>query len=256
LPGDYGSVEYAQAARLVGVATFHLVASLARPVHEGDVRLALSRVKRDVRRFGLLPFSDRESPSLVSIVAGGPVSGSWWGHPAGGLIYQVGEGVDSDPDIVVVKLWRGKLTLIHRRLWPALIKIGRARSAWQTSGLSDVASELLDMVELEHSVRSDHLPEDFPMGSQGFRPALRNLEQRLLVLTRSVHTNTGAHALEAESWATWSARTRTPRISGTVASAQLIIEDAARRLEREVDSRQLLPWGRPRAKLASPARSL
>jgi hypothetical protein len=241
--------------QLLENATSHLVACLATPVHERDLRLAQSLVKKDLRRFGLLPFSDREAPSLVSIVAGGPVSGSWWGHPAGGLIYQVGEGVDSDPDVLVVKLWRGKLTLIHRRLWPALIKIGRARSVWQTSRLSEVASQLLEMVELEHTVRSDHLPSDFPMGSQGFRPALRNLEQRLLVLTRSVHTDTGAHALEAESWATWSAKTRTPRFSGTVESAQLIIEDAARRLKPEVDSRRLLPWGRLGAMPASPARS-
>lgn len=206
--------------------------------------LLLGRVKNEVRQFGLLPFTDREAPSLVSIVAGGPVSGSWWGHPAGQSIYEIGEALDSDPNVLVLRLWRGKLTLLHRQLWPALLRVGKARAPWQMDGLGGVASQLLSRIQREETLRSDHLPADFAPGAPGFKPALRSLEDRLLVLTRSVHTTSGAHALEAESWESWSVRTRTVPSPGPVATARLAIEDAARRLTPSGDPRMSLPWGR------------
>jgi hypothetical protein len=211
----------------------------------------LLRVKKELLRLGLLPFTDQDVPSLVSIVARGRVTGSWWGHPAGQLIYQVGEALGSDPGVLTVRLWRGKLTLVHRRLWPALARIGTARSGWQMAGLSDVATLLLAHVDHEGRARSDRLPADFPSGSLGFRPALRSLDQRLLLLTRSVHTSTGAHALEAESWVAWKARSRTPTFSGSAASAEHAIEAAVRRLAPGVDPLRTLPWGRSRPKLRS-----
>ncbi len=216
-----------------------------------DVRLRLVQVNKELRHVGLLPFTDNDVPSLVSIVARVRVAGSWWGHPAGQLIYQVGEALDSNPDVLLVRLWRGKLTLVHRRLWSALARIGTARSAWQMAGLGDMASLLLAYVGREGSVRSDRLPPDFPPGPRGLRPALRSLDQRLLILTRSVHTSTGAHALEAESWASWKARTRTPTFSGSEAAAEHALEDAVRRLSPGVDPLRTLPWGRSRPKLGS-----
>jgi hypothetical protein len=221
---------------------FHLPTGVSEGVDAGDVRLAGSRVKRELRRLGLLPVADSTVPSLVSIVVGAPVSGSWWGHPAGQLIYQVSEALYADSDVLVLRLWRRKLTLVHKRLWPALAKIGKSRASWQVTGLSTVARQLLVRIDREGTVRSDHLPPDFAARSQGFRPALRALEQRLLVITRSVHTSTGAHALEAESWTRWSANARTPHFPGSVSSAQLAIEKAATRLSSGNESDHSFPW--------------
>jgi len=207
------------------------------------VQLARFRVKKELRRLGLIPVTDSTVPSLVSMVAGEPVSGSWWGHPAGQLIYRVSEALDADPDVLVLRLWRKKLTLVDRRLWPALVRIGTARTSWQVVGLSTVARQLLVHIDRDGTLRSDHLPSDFAAGSQGFGPALRALEQRLLVLTRSVHTSTGAHALEAASWARWSATVRTPHFPGSVTSAQLAIEKAATRLSTGNESARSFPWG-------------
>jgi hypothetical protein len=61
-------------------------------------------------------------PSLAERVAGGPIRGSWWGHPAGHEIYRVLNEVRASPDVVAVRLIDGKVTLIHRRLWPALVR--------------------------------------------------------------------------------------------------------------------------------------
>ncbi|MGA7846155.1 MAG: hypothetical protein WCB18_03580 [Thermoplasmata archaeon] len=201
--------------------------------------LAILRVKIELRRRGLLPFTDPESPSLVSIVAGAPVSGSWWGHPAGHAIYGVGEALESGPDVLLVRLWRAKQTLVHRRLWPALVAVGSSRARWQLDGLSEDGQYLLAQVNEGGVVRND-----LPRGYAAFRPALRELEKRLLVLTRSVHTPTGAHALEARSWSDWRKKVRAPTYRGSVASAQRKLEDAARPLTPGVDPRRLFPWGR------------
>jgi len=191
-----------------------------------------------------LPFADSTAPSLVTIVAGVPVAGSWWGHPAGQAVYRVGEAIESDKDVLVVRLWRGKLTLVHRRLWPALLRVGGARADWQMEGLSAGGRHLLSLVEKVGLLRSDALPPDFSPGYSVFRPALRDLERRLLVLTRSVHTPRGAHALEAESWLAWRRRVRTPPFPGTWPSAQRRLEAAARFLQPGVEPRPFFPWGR------------
>ncbi len=226
----------------------HLAESPPTFVSDREVRLSVSRVKKALGRSGLLPIADSKVPSLVSIVAGAPVPGSWWGHPAGQLIYRVGEVLESDSDVLVARLWAGKLTLIHRRLWPALVRIGRSKAPWQMAELSSGALKLLARIERENSLRSDHHAPDFPLGSQELRAALRVLDHRLLILTRSVHTSTGAHALEAKSWSAFSTHTRTARFSGTVASAQLSLEGAAQLLSPGIDPRRLFPWARSKAK--------
>lgn len=62
-------------------------------------------------------------PSLAEAVAGGPIRGSWWGHPKGKEIFHAAQGVCESPDVLVCKLIEGKITYVHRRLWPALIKL-------------------------------------------------------------------------------------------------------------------------------------
>ncbi|MGA7862000.1 MAG: hypothetical protein WCB19_09125 [Thermoplasmata archaeon] len=209
---------------------------------------SLLRVKRDLRRWGLLPFTDSRSPSLVSIVAGAPISGSWWGHPAGQAIYRVGEALESDPDALLVRLWRGKQTLVHRRLWPALERVGSARAPWQMTGLSAVGRRLLANVDRVGLVRSDLLPSDISSKPPGSPLDLRDLGERLLVLTRSVHTPSGAHALEAEGWSAWRTRVGSPRYRGSVSSAQIQLEEAARHLTPRIEPRPLFPWGRSGAR--------
>lgn len=233
---------------------FHLLGDDSEGVVASDVQQAQSRVKKELRRIGLMPVSDSTVPSLVSIVVGAPVSGSWWGHPTGRLIYQVAEALEADPDVLVLRIWNRKLTMVHRRLWPALVRVGEARTSWQMAGLSVVAQQLLARIDRDGTLRSDHLPANFGARSQGFRPALRALEQRLLVVTRSVHTSSGAHALEAESWAMWSASVRAPRFSGSVASAQLAIETAASRLSSRDQPERSFPWNLSRGRAGTSRR--
>jgi len=62
-------------------------------------------------------------PSLAEAIAGGPLRGSWWGHPKGREIFRVAEAISESPNVLVCKLIDGKVTYIHRRLWPALVKL-------------------------------------------------------------------------------------------------------------------------------------
>ncbi len=62
-------------------------------------------------------------PSLAEAIAGERIRGSWWGHPKGKAIFLAAEAVCESPDVLVCKLVEGKITFVHRRLWPALVKL-------------------------------------------------------------------------------------------------------------------------------------
>ncbi len=62
-------------------------------------------------------------PSLAEAVAGGSIRGSWWGHAKGKEIFRAAGAVCESPDVLVCRLVQGKITYVHRRLWPALVKL-------------------------------------------------------------------------------------------------------------------------------------
>ena len=62
-------------------------------------------------------------PRLVDAVAGEPISGNWWSHPRASHIYNVLTEVCESERILVCRLISGKRTLVHDRLWPALVRI-------------------------------------------------------------------------------------------------------------------------------------
>ena len=62
-------------------------------------------------------------PSVAALVAGGPIRGSWWAHPNSHEIYAVVNGLADSPDVLRMRLVGGKVTLVHRRLWPALVRV-------------------------------------------------------------------------------------------------------------------------------------
>jgi hypothetical protein len=62
-------------------------------------------------------------PSLAETIAGGRIRGSWWGHPKGREIFRAAVTVSDSPDVLVCKLVQGHVTCVHRRLWPALVRL-------------------------------------------------------------------------------------------------------------------------------------
>ena len=77
-----------------------------------------------VRKHGVVLMSARGPvPSLAEAIAGGPIRGSWWGHPMSRHMYQVFEAVRDSKSVLVCRLAGGKVTFVHRRLWPALVRL-------------------------------------------------------------------------------------------------------------------------------------
>lgn len=72
-------------------------------------------------------------PNVAELIAGEPISGSWWSHPASHAIFEAINDLAGSPDVVRLRLVNAKITLVHRRLWPALVRvsgrISRARLA-------------------------------------------------------------------------------------------------------------------------------
>jgi hypothetical protein len=62
-------------------------------------------------------------PSLAQVIAGEPLGGSWWAHPKGNEIFRLSRAIRGSPDVLVCRLVDGKITYIHRRLWPALVAL-------------------------------------------------------------------------------------------------------------------------------------
>jgi hypothetical protein len=61
-------------------------------------------------------------PSVAAAIAGEPIRGSWWAHPLSHEIFELTQGIRNRDDILVCRLVDGKVTFVHRRLWPALVR--------------------------------------------------------------------------------------------------------------------------------------
>lgn len=80
-----------------------------------------------VERHGIVLASARgKLPNIAEQVAGEPIVGSWWAHPKGKAIFAALSELDDSLDVRCFKLVDGKITLVHRRLWPALVALGKA----------------------------------------------------------------------------------------------------------------------------------
>ena len=62
-------------------------------------------------------------PRLTEAIAGEPIKGSWWAHAKSHQIFAVLQSLEDSPDILLCRLVDGKVTVVHRRLWPALVRL-------------------------------------------------------------------------------------------------------------------------------------
>lgn len=110
--------------------------------HEMTPRTAIAFVRRQ----GIVLEGARGPvPNLAEAVAGRPISGSWWGHPKGHQIFGLTRVVRASPDVVTCRLLNGKITYVHRRLWPALVRLAPRFTRRALAALHEV-----------HTVRGRH----------------------------------------------------------------------------------------------------
>jgi hypothetical protein len=198
-----------------------------------DVPAAVWKV---LRQEGLLLITDRTLPNVAALIAKAPIHGSWWGHPKGQEIYRACLALDEHPDVLSVKLVQHKLTLVHRRIWADLLAMAMSGDAWQRRGLTTGARELLLRVETNGEVRSDEMPG----GAKKAGALGRELEDRLLIHTTSIHTASGKHVKLLRSWPRALKGRRPPRKRPKPALARSRFEAWGARFGVQV----AWPWGK------------
>jgi hypothetical protein len=204
-----------------------------------DVKRAVERVRGVLEREGLLICHDPKIESATMIIAGEPIAGTWWPHPKGGLIYDA-LGV-LDEEVAWPKLVKAKVTLVHQRLWPSLLVAGTSKAAWQTHKLKADSKWLLEQVSSKKSLRSDKL--DLPPGSRKMGVVVTDLEQRLLVCTRSEHTEGGHHARYVETWAVWREQMKLGKSKLPALDRALdLLTAPVRKLTKQASLKGWLPW--------------
>jgi hypothetical protein len=105
-----------------------------------------------VRRHGIVLVSGRGPvPRLSEAIVGSPINGSWWAHPLSHEIFRIFRALGSSPEIIVCRLVNNKLTFVHRRLWPALVRAARHFSARQ-----------LEEAGQEHTASGYHVARTVP----------------------------------------------------------------------------------------------
>ena len=105
-----------------------------------------------IRKHGIVLASARGPvPRLAEAIAGGPIKGSWWAHPKGQEIFHVLRSLDDVPDVLACRLVDGKITLVHRRLWPALVRAAPRFSPRQLAATRE-----------EHTKSGHHVTREIP----------------------------------------------------------------------------------------------
>lgn len=108
-------------------------------------------------------------PSLAEAIAGEPVRGSWWSHPKSPQIFAVTRAVRDSDDVLVCRLVKGKITFVHRRLWPALVRAAARLPSDRLSRVRDV-----------HTSSGHHVTEEVPFPDwvpSSVRAAARRLSE-------------------------------------------------------------------------------
>jgi hypothetical protein len=90
-------------------------------------------------------------PNVVEAIVNEPVKGSWWAHPRGKEIFGILRELSESQEILVCRLVGGKVTYVHRRLWPALVRAA-----------DHFPVRLLAQVREEHTASGRHITRDVP----------------------------------------------------------------------------------------------
>lgn len=84
-------------------------------------------------------------PSVAEAIAGEPIRGSWWAHAKGREIFRALSEIGDSDDVRCFKLIGGKLTFVHRRLWPHLARLA-----------DEIGRERLAAIRQEHTASGAH----------------------------------------------------------------------------------------------------
>jgi hypothetical protein len=79
-------------------------------------------------------------PSLAQTIAGEAIRGSWWAHPKGKTIFACSRAIRNSKDVLTCRLLEGKVTYVHRRLWPALARLSERFAPARIAAIREIHS--------------------------------------------------------------------------------------------------------------------
>lgn len=212
---------------------------LARRDPDKWLRWAIARLDE----WGLVLDSDPRLPSWTSLVVERTVRGSWWADPEVHLIHSLGSRFTGHRDVLHVRLVSGKMTCLHRRLWPAFLAVAASREGWKVDGLSQAGEAMRARLRFHHRLTADD--PDLPSTSvKANGAAMRELEGRLLCVGGDMHTARGSHVKYVTTWAVWRAEMKLPKPTLSAADGRKQLDACLDRLNREFDGHGGLPWWR------------
>jgi hypothetical protein len=118
------------------------------------------------------------APSLAEAIAGEPIRGGWWSHPKSQAIFAVTRAIRESDQVLVCRLIKGKVTLVHRRLWPALVRAAGRLPANRLSQVREV-----------HTRSGRHVTKEIPFPDwvpSDVRSAARSLSEEEALATFAV----------------------------------------------------------------------
>jgi hypothetical protein len=109
-----------------------------------------------IAEHGLLLLQDKKLANVVTFMTGERVKGSWWSHPRAHEIFNAVEALPED-QVLETKLVGGKVTFVHRSLWPDLLAVATGEREYQvhtTSGRHEKRYEPWDAWAKRMKVRA------------------------------------------------------------------------------------------------------
>ena len=106
-----------------------------------------------IKRHGIVCEAVRRGAiaSFADAIAGEPLTGTWWSHPKGKAIFALTRTVRDLPQVLVCRLVDDKMTFVHERLWPALVRMADRFPPQRLARVTEV-----------HSASGKHVLEEMP----------------------------------------------------------------------------------------------
>ena len=79
--------------------------------------------------------------NLAAKITAEQLRGSWWAHKRAREIFVITRAVRDSGEVLVCRLIDGKVTYVHRRLWPALVRIAGKVPKVQLAAIREVHLE-------------------------------------------------------------------------------------------------------------------
>lgn len=143
-------------------------------------------------------------------------------------------------DILALKLINKKITFLSQTHWSEVVAAGREKAPWQMVKLTPAHRNVLDLVDSAGCLQADDLRFKKSVAEVGKIGS--KLEERLLIFSESVHTESGKHIRVLKSWDHLLRERKFKAKKITPEKAMQSLESLADELKSRYQAKVKLPW--------------